>query len=399
MSAADTHQPGAPQPKQDPEQLVLRGRPRPAIRFRRGLIIAIAGAVCAALVGLAWIALEPPSFKSASGIDDGAERGRVSHDAVAGAPASYADVPRLGPPLPGDLGRAMLDHQAGAGGGDAGGEASAIAGRRDLEPERRASRLEAARTSDVLVNLGAGPSGAPPLSGERTAGPATSEAAKASLPTGASAPANGDIDAGAAEPARTVAESGADADARETLSAGTIIPASLITGLNSDLPGIVIAQVTANVRDSADGRTVLIPQGARLIGRYDRSVAFGETRALLIWERLVFPNGASLKLDAMPASDSSGYSGLADRVNAHEWRLVKGVALATILGIGTELGLGSSESDLVRAVRESAQQNAAHAGDQITSRNLDVRPTLIVRPGWPVLAILQSDLLLSPWKG
>jgi type IV secretion system protein VirB10 len=184
-----------------------------------------------------------------------------------------------------------------------------------------------------------------------------------------------------------------------TLSAGTIIPASLITGLNSDLPGMVIAQVSQNVSDTATGRTVLIPQGARLIGSYDSMVAYGQRRALLVWQRIVFPDGSSIALDKMPATDTAGYSGLMDRVDSHSWQLIKGIALSTLLGVGTELSLGSSESDLVRAVRESAQQNAAHAGDQITSRNLDVQPTLTVRPGWPVRAIVQKDLVLRPWRG
>ena len=100
----------------------------------------------------------------------------------------------------------------------------------------------------------------------------------------------------------------------------------------------------------------------------------------------------------MPATDLAGYAGLEDKVDFHSWQLVKGIALSTLLGAGTQLSLGSSESDLVRAVRESTQQNAAHAGDQITSRNLDVQPTLRVRSGWPVRAIVQKDLILRPWK-
>ena len=183
-----------------------------------------------------------------------------------------------------------------------------------------------------------------------------------------------------------------------TLSAGTIIPASLITGLNSDLPGTVFAQVTENVRDSATGRTVLIPQGARLIGSYDNVVAYGQRRALVAWQRIVLPDGSSIRLDNMPASDLSGYSGLEDEVDFHSWRLLKGMALSTLLGVGTELSLGSGESDLVRALRESTQQNAARAGDRVTARNLDVQPTLTVRPGWPLRAIVHKDLVLRPWK-
>ncbi len=162
---------------------------------------------------------------------------------------------------------------------------------------------------------------------------------------------------------------------------------------------MVIAQVIQNVRDSASGRTVLIPQGARLIGKYDSAVSYGQRRALLVWQRIVFPDGSSVRLDNMPAADPAGYAGLEDRVDSHSWQMLKGIVLSTLLGVGTQLSLGSGESDLARAVRESAQQNAAHAGDQLTARNLDVQPTLTVRPGWPVSAIVQQDLVLQPWRG
>jgi type IV secretion system protein VirB10 len=183
------------------------------------------------------------------------------------------------------------------------------------------------------------------------------------------------------------------------LSAGTLIPASLLTGLNSDLPGIVLAQVTENVGDSATGRTILIPQGARLIGKYDNRVAYGQRRALVVWTRLVFPDGSSVDLDKLPASDPSGSSGLSDRVDSHTWSLVKGIALSTLLGVGTQLGLGSSGSELIRAVRESGQENAASIGDRFSKRNLDVQPTITVRPGWPVRAIVDRDIVLKPWRG
>jgi type IV secretion system protein VirB10 len=183
-----------------------------------------------------------------------------------------------------------------------------------------------------------------------------------------------------------------------TLSAGTVIPASLITGLNSDLPGPVIAQVIENVRDSATGRTVLIPQGARLIGRYDSTVAFGQRRALLVWQRIVFPNGTSRVLDDMPATDRAGYAGVEDGVDFHTGQLLKGIGLATLLGVGTEIGLGEDEGDLVRALREASQDNAARAGERIVARNLDIEPTLTVRPGWPVRAVVTADLVLSPWE-
>jgi type IV secretion system protein VirB10 len=180
--------------------------------------------------------------------------------------------------------------------------------------------------------------------------------------------------------------------------AGTIIPASLITGINSDLPGTVIAQVTQNVYDSVTGQYVLIPQGAKLIGRYDSVIAFGQSRALLVWSRIIYPDGASIVIDNMPASDVAGYSGLSDQVDFHTFRILKGVVLSTLLGVGTELSFGSTESDIVEALRESAQSSANQAGQKIVQRNLDIQPTIKVRPGWPLRVIVHKDLVLRPYN-
>jgi type IV secretion system protein VirB10 len=185
---------------------------------------------------------------------------------------------------------------------------------------------------------------------------------------------------------------------RWVVSAGSVIPASLLTGLNSDLPGMVLAQVTENVRDSATGREILIPQGARLIGRYDSGISYGQKRALVIWQRILFPDGSSLRLDSMPASDSAGYAGLADKVDGHSWQLIKGVILSSLLGVGSQLSLGNDRG-IVRALRESAQQNGSQAGEQIVSKGLSVQPTVRVRPGWPVRVLVSEDLLLEPWRG
>src|SRR5205823_2512606 len=101
----------------------------------------------------------------------------------------------------------------------------------------------------------------------------------------------------------------------------------------SDLPGLVTAQVTERVFDSATGHILLIPQGARLVGSYDSVVAFGQKRALLVWQRVILPDGSSMQIDNEPASDPSGYAGLQDKVDFHTWSLLKGVVLSTFLGV------------------------------------------------------------------
>jgi type IV secretion system protein VirB10 len=149
---------------------------------------------------------------------------------------------------------------------------------------------------------------------------------------------------------------------------------------------------------SITGKTLLIPQGARLIGRYESDIAFGQRRAFVIWQRIIWPDGSSLRIDDMPASDRSGHSGLSDRVNFHSGALLKGVALSTLLGVGTELSLGNEESEIVRAFRESAQQNGGRAGDQIVGRSLDIKPTIMIRQGSPLRVLLTRDLILKPWS-
>jgi Bacterial conjugation TrbI-like protein len=174
------------------------------------------------------------------------------------------------------------------------------------------------------------------------------------------------------------------------LMAGTIIAASLVSGLNSDLPGFAIAQVTENVFDSIAGRYLLVPQDSRLIGKYDNVVAFGQERALVVWQRIIMPDGTSVQIDHLPATDTGGYAGLADDVDLHTWKLLKGVALATVLGIGSELALGSSDSDLVKALQQSIQSTTNRAGQRLVERNLNVQPTITVRPGWPLRVIVQG---------
>jgi len=180
--------------------------------------------------------------------------------------------------------------------------------------------------------------------------------------------------------------------------AGTLISASLITGLDSDLPGLVVAQITQSVYDSVSGRTLLIPQGSRLIGSYDSVVAFGQSRALVVWQRIIMPDGSSIQIDNLPATDSSGYSGLEDQVDFHTWTLLKGVAISTLLGIGSQLAI-SGQSDLILSIRNSTQDSVNQAGQQITQRNLNIQPTIKIRPGWPLRVIVHKDLVLRPYRG
>lgn len=392
-------------PKADPETLVLRAAPGRVTRFRRGAIIAIAAAGSTAIAGVAWLALKPPSLSLVAPGEDKPVAAKAPPDALAGAPSSYGDVPPLGPPLPGDLGRPILNRQREMGAAmpaDPAADAAARAAQQaEAERQRVAAERKAARESGVMLQLGTRAEAAP-------ASPAVEAGGEG--PAAQTTPAAPDPDRYPNDQQRKnalIGRANSDDDINPhrlaapispwTLHAGSIIAASLITGLNSDLPGLVTAQVTENVHDSVKGRTLLIPQGSRLIGRYDSVVAFGQSRALLVWQRIILPDGGSIQIDNVPATDTAGYAGLADRVDRHTWQLLKGVALSTLLGVGTELSF-TGENDLVEAIRESAQRSGARAGDQLVGRSLDIQPTIRVRPGWPLRVVVHKDIVLRPWR-
>jgi type IV secretion system protein TrbI len=183
------------------------------------------------------------------------------------------------------------------------------------------------------------------------------------------------------------------------VQAGAVITAALITGLRSDLPGQVTAQVTENVYDGPTGRTLLIPQGARLIGQYDAQVTFGQSRALLVWNRVILPNGRSVVLERQPGADPSGYAGLEDEVDNHWSQVFRAAAISTLLSVGAEAGAGDDEDELIRAIRRGSSDSISQTGRQIVGRSLNVQPTLTVRPGHPVRVILTRDLILEPYRG
>jgi type IV secretory pathway VirB10-like protein len=186
------------------------------------------------------------------------------------------------------------------------------------------------------------------------------------------------------------------------VKAGAVIPAALITALNSDLPGEVVAQVTEPVYDHATARLVLIPQGARLIGRYDSQVAFGQSRVVVAWNRIIMPNGTSINIGSMTGADLTGASGLHDRVNNHFGSLLKGVLLSTMIQVGSSAAQNSSNAASGNQVFNSTgagiAAEASQVGGRITDRFLNVQPTLQVRAGWPIRVIVSKDMILQPYR-
>ena len=382
-------------PPVDPGDAVkLRGDPPRVMRLSRKAI-GIASACGFALVGGALIyALQPAGRKDAEELYN--TEGVTVADNLAGAPKDYGQVPKLGPPLPGDLGKPILDAQrrgdvaalppVGATPPDPAVNA-AEAARQRAEQER-----EAARGSRLFFGGGTPGSGGVGLAGLPVTGDAPA-AAPAAAPQSEAGRKQAFLER--ASDRRTVsAERLTGLASPEILQAGSVIPAALITGIRSDLPGLVTAQVTQNVYDSPTGRILLIPQGARLIGDYDADVAFGQSRILLAWNRLILPDGHSIVLERQPASDPRGFAGLQDGTDYHWGGVLKAAFVSTLLGAGAELGSGD-EGDLARAFRRGTQDSINRAGEQIVSRELNVRPTLTIRPGFPVQVLVTRDIVLG----
>jgi type IV secretion system protein VirB10 len=334
-------------------------------------------------------------------------------DGLAGLPSNYGQIPKpkpqLGPPLPGDLGPPIVEREQQLGLNPAGPNGEDEATR--AEKLRLAQQAEQASEAGVFFQLnrqaGGGNTTTPSSFG--TSIPAGTAS---TIPMGTDAGhLNLDLASDQSDQQRKldfVGQASADSiynnHALRTPSspyevmAGTIISASLITGLNSDLPGEVTAQVTENVYDTVTGKILLIPQGSRLIGSYDSVIAFGQSRALLVWQRIIMPDGSSIQIDNLPATDAAGYVGLEDEVDYHTWTLLKGIALSTLLGVGTQVTFGNSQSDLVQAIAQSTQESTNQAGQRIVEKDLNVQPTITVRPGWPLRVIVNKDLVLRPYQ-
>lgn len=396
--------------KTDPESLALRAAPRQVVRFKRNLLVGLAAIACAAIFAVTWMALKSPGHNQRVGPELNAIGSKATPDAIAALPGNYGQMAKpaqaLGPPLPGDLGPPVVarEKQLGIGANEPfrpnGDDDAARAARLHI-----AQQAQQAKESGVFFQL------------SQHAG-ATTPAAQASATAPGQLPATG-ADAGRlaldlehdqndqqrkldflnqASRATTSAYTLQRPSSPYELMAGTVIAAALISGLKSDLPGTVMAQVTENIYDTVTGRFLLIPFGSKLIGTYDSVVAFGQSRALVVWQRVIMPNGSSIQLDNLPATDAAGYAGLEGDVDYHTWTLLEGVAMSTLLGVGTQVTFGNSQSNLVQAIRESSQQNTNQAGQRIVEKDLNIQPTLTDVPGMPLRVIVHKDIVLAPYQ-
>ncbi|MCW0021371.1 IncP-type conjugal transfer protein TrbI [Rhizobium sp. BT-226] len=182
------------------------------------------------------------------------------------------------------------------------------------------------------------------------------------------------------------------------LKRGSVIPATLITGLNSDLPGRITAQVSQSVYDSATGYRLLIPQGAKLFGRYDSKVSFGQERVLVVWTDLIFPDGATLQIGGMAGTDAEGYGGFTDKVDRHLLRTFGSAALVAIIGTGIDMSMPESSTLATQdTASDAARRNFAEvfgrAAEQTISKNLNVQPTIRIRPGYKFNILVDQDII------
>lgn len=389
----------APQEADRPDSRAfqLRGDPPRVMRLSRKALAVIGVAAGLGIGGSLIYALRPAGQHEVKELYNTDSR---AGDAITAGPKDYAQAPRLGPPLPGDLGRPIVSAQERGAAMPAppiGGQTASPDPRvRAAEAARQRAQQErdAARTSAVFLGGGtAGATTAPAQIATSSPTPATA--------TTPMADAQGDQ---AAKRAFMAQASNQQTESFERLSApaspnivqaGSIIPAALITGIRSDLPGQITAQVTQNVYDSPTGRILLIPQGARLIGEYDSQITAGQTRVLLAWDRLILPDGRSIVLGRQPGTDAAGFAGLTDRVNEHWGNMLKAAAISTLLGVGAELATDNNDP-LVQALRYGTQDTINQTGQQIVRRQLDVPPTLTIRAGYPLRVVITRDLVLEP---
>lgn len=412
--------------------LTIRARPRAVRRFSRKALIAVASALGVLMFGALAVALQSPDY----GDDKSDELYNVTHKHMADGlellPKSYAELkPKLGPPLPGDLGAAYLVKSEEASlppvnTSTAAKPLPAKLASYSLSPSRTPASVtpvtpvytapqEETESASLFFKVGnrAGAARPTQYANAKTnfTGAEAFEYGAPAYPEFSPPPSAFDtssIDNDPNKQGTKQAFIGGDADdiynshslisprSPYQVMAGNLIPASLVTGLNSDLPGQVIGQVTENVYDSVTGQHLLIPQGSRLMGRYDSVIAFGQIRALVVWTRLILPNGDSIQLDNLPGTDAQGFAGLKDKVDRHTWQFIKGAALSSLLSVGSELA--SDDGDrLTRALQNAGQDSANIAGQRIIDRNLNVQPTLKVRQGWRFNVIVSRDLILKPY--
>ena len=394
-----------------PEAVALRAQPRPVTRLNRRTLAILAGGLSVGVMGALIWSLQPQQ-RGAGESTELYNVDRVSKsEGLDGLPSDYSKlpkVPELGPPLPGDLGPAIVKSQQPM------APTYAPPGHDPEDAQRK--EAEAAAASSVFFRSGTPGKGAAPGTAQVAAtGSASGLAGFDPLAAGPASTAAQPSDPTAVQNRQDQKEAFLKAGSTETrnsgnlqmptspyqVMAGTVIAGALVTGIKSDLPGDVIATVTEPVYDTATGKFLLIPQGSRILGKYNSQVSYGQSRVQVVWNRIILPDTSSLTLDNLVGTDPAGYAGLEDDVDYHWRRIVAGAVLTTLLGVGAELAAPENRQDgnrIVIAGRDSAQDSINQVGQEMTRRNMNIQPTLTERPGLPVRIIVNRDLVLRPYQ-
>jgi len=393
-----------------PEAVALRAQPRPVTHLNRRTLAMLTGGLLVAVLGATIWSLQP--HRRGGEQTELYNVDRVSKsEGLDGLPSDYSKlpkVPELGPPLPGDLGPAIVKSQQPM------APTYAPPGHDPEDAQRK--EAEAAAASSVFFRSGTPGKGAAPGTAQVAAtGSASGLAGFDPLAAGPASTAAQPADPTAVQNRQDQKEAflkGGSAETRNSgnlqmpsspyqVMAGTVIAGALVTGIKSDLPGDVIATVTEPVYDTATGKFLLIPQGSRILGKYNSQVSYGQSRVQVVWNRIILPDTSSLKLDNLAGTDPAGYSGLEDGVDWHWDRVFAGAALTTLLGVGAELAAPQNRQDgnrIVIAGRDSAQDSINQVGQEMTRRSMNIQPTLTERPGLPVRIIANRDLVLRPYQ-
>ena len=388
-----------------PEAVALRAQPRPVTRLNRRTLAILTGGLSVAVLGATIWSLQP--HRRGGGQNELYNVDRVSKsEGLDGLPSDYSKLPKvaeLGPPLPGDLGPAIVASQ----------QPTYMPPGHDPEDALR-KEAEAAAASSVFFRSGK-PGQTAGAAAQATPGAPSAMAAFDPLAAGPASTAAQPADPTTVQNRQEQKEAFLKGGSTETrnsgnlqmpaspyqVMAGTVIAAALMTGIKSDLPGDVIATVTEPVYDTATGKFLLIPQGSRILGRYNSQVNYGQSRVQMVWNRIILPDTSSLTLDNLVGTDPAGYAGVEDEVDRHWGRILAGAALTTLLGVGAELAAPENRQDgnrIIIAGRDGLQDSVNQVGQEITRRNMNIQPTLTSRPGLPVRIIVNRDLVLRPYQ-
>jgi type IV secretion system protein TrbI len=390
--------------------------PKPKSRtLKKGPVMAIAVVLAGVIFVAIMIAVQPPkkaakeerkdeaAVSNSMAIPDVITQGPDNNKPVAVMDSTITapvpdKVPELGKPLPGDLGHAMVKQ-----GGNRYQSNSQY-----QQPDPAEQERHAALTSSPFFG---GAANAATLS-NTVSSPTTVQGESGQVGNHAGgivgrdqnnqARKNDFFANGGGEDKEYLSKSMRKAASRYEVKAGSVISAILVTGINSDLPGNVIAMVKENVYDTVSGDYLLIPQGTRVLGKYDSMVSYGQKRVQVSWMRMIRPDGSSIVLENMPGVDMAGNSGYKDKVDNHFDRLVGGAVLSSLLSAGATVSQGTytDEASMTTQQRMAASigQDINSTGQQITRKNLDIQPTLQIRAGMTVNILVNKDMIVDPYK-